>query len=75
MTLWWGQGAVGILNDGDDVCGGLGPDGFDEEDALVLAADAAAALISDDVDGGAGGGTIFSGVFEDVVAAVLSQSL
>ena len=63
------------MNDRDDVRGGLGPDGFDEEDTLVLAADAAAAFISDDVNGGAGGGTIFSGVFEDVVAAVLSQSL
>lgn len=45
MTLGWGQGALGIVNDGDDICGGRGPDGFNKEDALVLAADAAAALI------------------------------
>ncbi len=35
---------------------------------MVLTADAVAALISDDVDGGNSGGTIFGGAFEDVVA-------
>ena len=29
-------GAVGILNDGDNVGGGCGPGGFNEEDTLVL---------------------------------------
>jgi len=66
--LRWGQGAVGILNDGDNVGGGHGPTGFDEEDALVLAADAAAALISDDVNGGDSGGTVFGDAFENAVA-------
>jgi len=51
------------LNDGDDVIGGRGPDGFDKEDTLVLTADDVAVLISDDVDGGDCGGTIFSGAF------------
>ena len=46
------QGAVGVLNDGDDIIGGRGPDGFDKEDTLVLTADDVAVLISDDVDGG-----------------------
>ena len=32
MTLRRGQGAVGVLDDGDDVGGGCGPDGFDKED-------------------------------------------
>ena len=35
---------------------------------MVLTADVVAALISDDVDGGNGGGIIFGGAFEDVVA-------
>ncbi len=29
-------GAVGIVNDADDICGGRGPGGFIEEDTLVL---------------------------------------
>ena len=57
------QGAVGVLNDRDNVIGGRGPDGFDKEDALVLTADDVAVLISDDVDGGDGGGTVFGGAF------------
>ena len=68
--LGWGQGAVGIVNDGDDICGGRGPDGFNKEDALVLAADAAAALIADNADGGDGGVAIGGGVIEDLVARV-----
>ena len=35
---------------------------------MVLAADAGAALIADDTDGGNGGITIFGGAFEDTVA-------
>ena len=35
---------------------------------MVLAADAAAALILDDVDGSNSGGIIFGGAFEDAVA-------
>ncbi len=31
-------GAVGIVNDGDDVGGERGPGGFDKEEALVLVA-------------------------------------
>ncbi len=51
-------GAVGVVNDGDDVGGGRGPGGFDEEYALVLAAEAmaASALIADDADAGGDGG-------------------
>ncbi len=55
---------VGVVNDGDDIGGGHGPCGFDEEDTLVLAADAGATLIADDVDDGDGGITIFGGAFE-----------
>ena len=66
MTLRWGQGAVGVVNDGDKV----GPGGFDEEDTLVLAADSAPALIGDDANGGDGGITIFGSAFEDAVARV-----
>ena len=43
---------------------------FDKEDALVLAADAAATLSLDDSDSGDGGGTVFGGAFEDAVARV-----
>ena len=65
MTLRWGQGAVGAVNDGDK----LGPGGFDKEDTLVLAADSATALIGDeDANGGDGGITIFGSAFEDAVA-------
>ncbi len=35
---------------------------------MVLAADAGAALIADDANGGNGGITIFGGAFEDTVA-------
>jgi hypothetical protein len=41
-------GAVGVVNDGDSDGGGCGLGGFDKEDALILAAEAAAALIVDD---------------------------
>ena len=61
-------GAVGVVNDGDDVGGGLGPGGFDEEEALVLAAEAAAVLIADDADGGNGGVAVVGGAFEEAVA-------
>ena len=65
VTLRWGQGAVGAVNDGDK----LGPGGFDKEDTLVLAADSATALIGDeDANGGDGGITIFGSAFEDAVA-------
>ena len=47
-----------------------GPGGFDKEDALVLAADAAAALIADNADGGDGGVAIGGGVIKDSVARV-----
>ena len=56
------------MNDGDDVSGGRGPCGFDKEDASVFAADAGAAFIADDTDGGDGGVTIIGGAFEDTVA-------
>ena len=58
------------MNDGDDIGGGRGPDGFNKEDALVLAADAAAALIADNTDGGDGGVAVGGGMFEDSVARV-----
>ena len=65
-------GAVGVVNDRDDVCGLRGPSGFDEEDALVLAAEAAAgaatALIADDADGGNCRVPVVGGAFEDAVA-------
>jgi hypothetical protein len=64
VTLRWGQGAVGVVNDGDKV----GPGGFEEEDTLVLTADSAPALIGDDTNGGDGGITIFGSAFEDAVA-------
>ena len=57
VTLQWGQGAVGVVNDG----------GFEEEDTLVLTADSAPALIGDDTNGGDGGITIFGSAFEDAV--------
>jgi hypothetical protein len=43
-------GAVGIVNDRDNVGGGREPGGFDKEDALVLAAEAAAVLIVEDAN-------------------------
>ena len=55
------------MNDGDDVGGGCGPCVFDKEDTLVLTADAGAALIADNANGGDGGVTIFGGAFEDKV--------
>jgi hypothetical protein len=66
--LGWGQGAVSILNDGDDIGGGSRPSGFNKEDALVLAAAAAAALIADDADGGDGGVSVVDGVLGDAFA-------
>ncbi len=45
-------GAAGVNNDRDGVSGG--PSGFDEEDALVFVAEAAAMLIADDTAGGDG---------------------
>ena len=47
-------GAAGVNNDRDGVSGGHGPSGFDEEYALVFAAEAAAMLIADDTAGGDG---------------------
>jgi hypothetical protein len=61
-------GAVGIVNDGDDIGGGRGPGGFDKEEALVLAAEAAAVLIADDADGGNSGVAIVGGAFKEAVA-------
>ena len=53
-------GAVGVVNDGDDVGGGRRPVGFDEENVLVLVAEAAAALIADDAIGSNSGVAIVS---------------
>ena len=61
-------GAVGVANDRDEIGGRRGPSGFDKEDALVLVAEAAAALIADDADGGDSGITVVCGTFEDAVA-------
>jgi hypothetical protein len=61
-------GAVGVVNDGDDVGGGCGLGEFDEEEALVVAAEAAAVLIADDADGGYGGIAVVGGTFEEAVA-------
>ncbi len=58
-------GAVGIVNDRDDICDGRRPSGFDEEEALVLAAEAEAVLIADDADGGDGGIAVVGGTFEE----------
>jgi hypothetical protein len=60
-------GAVSIVNDGDDVGGGRRPVGFDEENILVLVAEAAAALIADDTDGDDGSVAVVCGAFEDAV--------
>ncbi len=56
------------MNDGDDIGGTSGPGGFNKEDALVDAADAAAALIADNADGGDGSITVVGGMFGDGVA-------
>ncbi len=62
------MGAVGVVNDGDDVSGGRGSRGFDKEEALVLAAEAAAVLIADDADGGDGGVAVVGGAFKEAFA-------
>ena len=68
VMLWWGQGAVGVVNDGDDAGGGCKPGGLDGEDAFVLTADSAPTLIADNANGGDGGITVFGDAFEDTVA-------
>ena len=70
VMLRWGQGAVGIVNDRDNIGSERGPGGFDKEDALVLTADPAPALIGDDDNGGNSGITIFGSAFEDAVVWV-----
>ena len=68
VMLWWGQGAVGVVNDGDDAGGGCKPGGLDGEDAFVLTDDSAPTLIADNANGGDGGITVFGDAFEDTVA-------
>ena len=68
VMLWWGQGAVGVVIDGDDAGGGCKPGGLDGEDAFVLTDDSAPTLIADNANGGDGGITVFGDAFEDTVA-------
>jgi hypothetical protein len=60
-------GAVGIVNDRDDIGGRRGTGGFNKEEALVLAAEAMAVLIADDADGGNSGVAIGGGAFKEAV--------
>jgi hypothetical protein len=61
-------GAVGVVNAGDNVGGGRGPGGFNEEEALVLAAESAAVLITNNANGGNGSVAVLGRAFEEAVA-------
>ncbi len=64
-TLQWGQLALRMTETRS--VADTDPVGF-KEDALVLVAEAAAALIADDADGGDSGIKVGCGTFEDAVA-------